>query len=112
MHQTLYHASWRISRQMTIEPEPQADIVPTGEVRAAISPRSRHRPRRKRAYSGTRANYIGPRGRNIRPAARASARLGNLRYSLAAAADVDPPESDSNHDDHEHPEHHVTSLRV
>src|SRR5713101_2041343 len=58
----------------------------------------------------TRANYIGPRGRNIRPAARASARLGNLRYSLAAAAYVDPPESDSNHDDHEHPEHHGTSF--
>src|SRR6266851_7910002 len=52
MDQTLSHASWRISRQTTIEPEPQADIVPTGEVRAAISPRSRHRPRRKRAYSG------------------------------------------------------------
>lgn len=39
MHQTIYHASWRISRQTTIEPEPQPDIVPTGEVRAAISPR-------------------------------------------------------------------------
>ena len=37
--QTLYHASWRISRPTTIEPEPQADIVPTGEVRAAISSR-------------------------------------------------------------------------
>jgi hypothetical protein len=37
MHQTLYHASWRISRLMTIEREPQPDVVPTGEVRAAIS---------------------------------------------------------------------------
>src|SRR5712692_6890726 len=81
MDQTLYHASWRISRQTTIEPEPQADIVPTGEVRAAISPRSRHRPRRKRAYSGpsvhTRAHRSadrqksrqarGPRHRVTRP---------------------------------------------
>src|SRR5712691_6606502 len=41
---------------MTIEPEPQADIVPTGEVRAAISLRSRHRPSRKRAYSGASSN--------------------------------------------------------
>jgi len=39
MYQTRYHASWRISRPTTIEPEPQADIVPTGEVRAAISSR-------------------------------------------------------------------------
>ena len=39
MNQTLRHASWRISRQTTIEPEPQADIVPAGEVRAALSPR-------------------------------------------------------------------------
>ena len=39
MLQMLYHASWRISRRTTIEQEPQPDIVPTGEVRAAISPR-------------------------------------------------------------------------
>jgi hypothetical protein len=52
MHQTHYHASWRISRPTTIEPEPQADIVPTGEVRAAISPRLTSLTSRKRAYSG------------------------------------------------------------
>lgn len=38
MHQTRDHASWRISRRTTIEREPQPDIVPTGEIRAAISP--------------------------------------------------------------------------
>ena len=66
--------------------------------------------RRRQGVRLLEQNYIGPRGRNIRPAARASARLGNLRDSLAAAAYVDPPESDSYHDYHEHPEHHVTSF--
>jgi hypothetical protein len=35
---------------MTIEPEPQADIVPQGEVRAAVPLRSRRAPTCKRAY--------------------------------------------------------------
>ena len=50
MHETLCHAPWRISRRPTIWTGPQPDIVPKGEVRAAISPRftsltePRHRP--------------------------------------------------------------------
>lgn len=37
MNEMLYHASWRISRRTTIWRGPQLDIVPTAEVRAAIS---------------------------------------------------------------------------
>ena len=55
MHQTRYHTSWRISRPTTIEPEPQPDMVPTGEVRAAISMRFTSPTSRKHAYFGTRS---------------------------------------------------------
>jgi hypothetical protein len=52
MHHTRYHTSWRISRPTTIEPEPQADMVPTGEVRAVISMRFTLPTSRKHAYFG------------------------------------------------------------
>ena len=38
MHQTLCHATWRISRRMTVWRGPQPDIAPKVEVRAAMSP--------------------------------------------------------------------------
>jgi hypothetical protein len=53
MHQTRDHTSWRISRPTTIEPEPQADMVPTGEVRAVISMRFTLPTSRKHAYFGS-----------------------------------------------------------
>jgi hypothetical protein len=53
MHQTRDHTSWRISRPTTIEPEPQADMVPTGEVRAVIFMRFTLPLSRKHAYFGT-----------------------------------------------------------
>ncbi len=75
MHQTLYHASWRISRQTTIERDRETDIVPMGEVCAAISPRSRHRPSRKRAYSGTSGGLV----------------LGSARRDTSSCGQVTPP---------------------
>ncbi len=58
MHQTRYHTSWRISRPTTIEPEPQPDMVPTGEVRAAISMRFTSPTSRKHAYFGTSDQFV------------------------------------------------------
>jgi hypothetical protein len=53
MHHTRDHTSWRISRPTTIEPELQADMVPTGEVCAVISMRFTLPTSRKHAYFGT-----------------------------------------------------------
>ena len=37
MHETLDHAPWREPPMTTIDREPRRDIVPNGEVRAAIT---------------------------------------------------------------------------
>ena len=86
MHQTLYHASWRISRQTTIERDRETDIVPMGEVCAAISPHSRHRPSRKRAYSGPSMTLFGGRADSLRRARDFRHKSGRLACAAVAFA--------------------------